>query len=83
MCRRIWEWGIEGSVNGQIANLVTTQTNGAEFGARWQRDRELVEGENILPAIRDMLNEEVRRRVSLTRRLNSKPSFTSWSCTPL
>lgn len=64
-------------MNGQIANLVTTQTNGAAFGTRWQRDRELVEGENILPAIRDMLNEEVRRRVSLTRRLNSKPSFTS------
>lgn len=61
----------------EIANLVTTKTNSTAFGTRWQRDRELVEGENILSTIRDMLNEEVHHRVKLTQRLNWRQFFIS------
>lgn len=54
--------------------MITRNTNGAEFGSRWQLDRELVEGDNILSAIREMSNDEVRFSGFLTRRLNSKRS---------
>ena len=54
--------------------MITRNTNGAEFGSRWQLDRELVEGDNVLSAIREMSNDEVRFSGFLTRRLNSKRS---------
>ena len=42
-----------------VANIVTSVTNSKSFGDRWQCERELLEGDNILDSIRDMLYQEV------------------------
>lgn len=42
-----------------VANIVTSVTNSQSFGDRWQRERELLEGDNIIDSIRDMLYHEV------------------------
>lgn len=42
-----------------VANVVTSVTNSKEFGDRWQRERELLEGDNIIDTIREMLWQEV------------------------
>ena len=44
-----------------VANVVTSVTNSNEFGERWQRERELLEGDNIIDTLRDSLWQEVRR----------------------
>ena len=42
-----------------VANLVTSVTNSNEFGERWQRERELLEGDNIIDTLRELLWQEV------------------------
>ena len=44
-----------------VANIVTSVTNSKSFGDRWQWERELLEGDNILDSIREMLYQEVSK----------------------
>ncbi|KAK8807999.1 hypothetical protein WA588_006484 [Blastocystis sp. NMH] len=40
-----------------VANQITTVTNSTEFGMRWQREREILEGELSADSLREMLYE--------------------------
>lgn len=44
-----------------VANQITTVTNSTEFGMRWQREREILEGELSADSLREMLYEGVGR----------------------
>ena len=55
-----------------VANLVTSVTNSNEFGERWQRERELLEGDNIIDTLRDSLWQEVRKEWSYWENENKK-----------